>query len=63
MHKVGYNIRQSNIFTSDTEGDVIRDAVSQKVYRHLANPSYIVWIDSTQTKIKTIPFQIGDSLI
>ena len=50
-------------FTPEVEDEVIWDAVSHKLYRRVVNPSNKVWIESTQTKFSTSPFQIGDSII
>ena len=55
MHKVVSKSRQSD--------EVIRDVVSQKLYRPIVNTSNKIWRDSTQTKTPTSPLQIGDSLI
>ena len=49
-------------FTPDGEDEVIRDAISQKIDRSLANSSSKFWRESTKTKTTTSPFQIGDSL-
>ena len=50
-------------FNPETEGEVIRDAVSHKLNRHLVNPPNKFCRDSTQTKAPTSSFQIGDSII
>ena len=63
MHKGGANNRQADGFTPYTEDGVIMEAVSHKLDRPLVNPSNNLWVDSTQTKTPTSPFQIGDSLI
>ena len=49
-------------FTPEFEYEVIRDVVSQKLYKPIVNPSNKVWRDSAQTKTPTSPFQFGDSL-
>ena len=49
-------------FSPEVEYEVIRDAVSHKLYRPLIYLSHKVWIESTQIKIITSLFQIGDSL-
>ena len=49
-------------FTPDVKDEVIREAVSQKLYISLINPSNKVCIDSTRTKILNSTFQIDDSL-
>ena len=49
-------------FTPGVEDEVIREAVSHKLYRNLINPSNKVWRDSTQTKTPNSPLQVGDSL-
>ena len=46
----------------EVDDEFIRDKVSQKLYRPLVNLSNKVWIYWTQTKTKTSPFQMGDSL-
>ena len=64
MHKGVANNRQYNGFTPEAEDEVLRDAVSHKLYLPLVNPSNKVWRNSTQTKTltPTQTFQIGDSL-
>ena len=49
-------------FTLDVEYEVIREAVSHKLDRHLINPSNKVFRDSTQTKTPNSPIQVGESL-
>ena len=49
-------------FTPEVEYEVIREAVSHKLDRHIINPSNKVWRDSTQTKTPNSPLQVGDSL-
>ena len=50
-------------FNPEAEDEIITKAVSQKLYRPLVSLSNKVWIESTQTKFSTSPFQIGDSII
>ena len=49
-------------FTPETEDEVIREAVSHKLYRPLVNTSKKIWRKTTKTKTLTSPYQIGDSL-
>ena len=49
-------------FTQEVEDEVIREAVSQKLYKPLVNPSNKVCEESTQTKTLTSLSQISDSL-
>ena len=48
-------------FTTETEDEVMREEVLQKLNRFLVNKSNKVWIDSTQSDAPTSPFQNGDS--
>ena len=49
-------------FTPEDDNEVIREAVSKKLYIPLFNPSKKVWRESTQTKASTSPFHIHYSL-
>ena len=49
-------------FIPESEDEVIREALSQKLDRPLANLSNNVWRDSSQTKYPTSSFHIGNSL-
>ena len=50
-------------FNPESENEVIRESVSQKLDRYIVKPSKNIWRDSTQTKDPTSPFHIVDSLI
>ena len=43
-------------FNPEAEDEVIREAVSHKLYKSIVKPPNKVWIDSTQTKALTSPF-------
>ena len=64
MHKGGSNKRQAKWFNPQTEDEIIREAVSHKLYIPKGNTSNKVRRESTQTKTPdpNSPFQIGDSL-
>ena len=49
-------------FTPETENEVIWETFPNKLYIPLVNPLNKVWRDSTQTKIETSPFHIGEYL-
>ena len=50
-------------FTPEYKDEVIREAVSQKSYRPLVNPSKNVWRESNQNKAPDSPFHIGEYII
>ena len=45
-------------FISEVEDEVIREAVSHKLNRHLVNPSNKAWRNSTQNKFQLHPFML-----
>ena len=49
-------------FTSESEDEIIREAVSQKLYIPLVNTTNKVCRYSSQTKVPTSPLHIGDIL-
>ena len=51
------------VFNPESDDEVIRDAVSHKLYIFLVKPRKNVLRESNQAKAPTSPFHTGDSLI